>query len=59
VTVVTVGAEDFVPMGDRLIPLLVVYAADGRSILKSDFYTRDQVMEAIGSALAASRSGAS
>ncbi|MCU0262477.1 MAG: ABC transporter permease [Candidatus Nanopelagicales bacterium] len=26
VTVVTVGAEDFVPMGDRLIPLLVVYA---------------------------------
>lgn len=26
VTVVTVGAEDFVPIGDRLIPLLVVYA---------------------------------
>ena len=26
VTVVTVGAEDFVPLGDRLIPLLVVYA---------------------------------
>lgn len=26
VTVVTVGAEDFVPMGDRVIPLLVVYA---------------------------------
>lgn len=26
VTVVTVGAEDYVPMGDRLIPLLVVYA---------------------------------
>lgn len=26
VTVVTIGAEDFVPIGDRLIPLLVVYA---------------------------------
>lgn len=26
VTVVTVGAEDFVPLGDRMIPLLVVYA---------------------------------
>jgi ABC-2 type transport system permease protein len=26
VTVVTVGAEDYVPLGDRLIPLLVVYA---------------------------------
>ena len=26
VTIVTVGAEDFVPMADRLIPLLVVYA---------------------------------
>ncbi len=26
VTVVTVGAEDFVPIGDRVIPLLVVYA---------------------------------
>ena len=26
VTVITVGAEDFVPIGDRVIPLLVVYA---------------------------------
>lgn len=26
VTVVTVGAEDYVPIGDRVIPLLVVYA---------------------------------
>ncbi len=26
VAVVTIGAEDFVPVGDRLIPLLVVYA---------------------------------
>lgn len=26
VRVVTIGAEDFVPIGDRLIPLLVVYA---------------------------------
>jgi ABC-2 type transport system permease protein len=26
VAVITVGAEDFVPLGDRMIPLLVVYA---------------------------------
>ncbi len=26
VTVVTVGAEDFIPLGDRVIPLLVVYS---------------------------------
>ena len=53
------GRDKLREAGSLTIPLLVVYAADGRSILKSDFYTRDQVMEAIGSALAASRSGAS
>jgi thiol:disulfide interchange protein DsbD len=45
--------------GSLTIPLLVVYAADGRPIFKSDFYTADQVMEAIRAALAASRPAAS
>ena len=45
--------------GSLTIPLLVVYAADGRPIFKSDFYTADQVMGAIDVALAASRRSAS
>lgn len=45
--------------GSLTIPLLVVYAADGRPVFRSDFYTADQVMGAIDIALAASRPGAS
>jgi thiol:disulfide interchange protein DsbD len=45
--------------GSLTIPLLAVYAADGRLIFKSDFYTADQVMQAIETALAASRPAAS
>lgn len=40
--------------GSLTIPLLVVYAADGQLIFKSDFYTAGQVIEAIRAALAAS-----
>lgn len=45
--------------GSLTIPLLVVYAADGQLVFKSDFYTADQVVEAIRSALAAARPDAS
>ncbi len=41
--------------GSLTIPLLVVYAADGQLMFKSDFYTSDQVIEAIRAAEAASR----
>lgn len=53
------GREKLRETGSLTIPLLVVYAADGRPIFKSDFYTADQVMEAVRSALAASRPTAS
>jgi len=45
--------------GSLTIPLLVVYAADGQPMFKSDFYTAGQVIEAIRAALAASRPAAS
>jgi len=45
--------------GSLTIPLLVVFAADGRPIFKSDFYTADQVTEAIRTGMGASRSAAS
>jgi thiol:disulfide interchange protein DsbD len=45
--------------GSLTIPLLVVYAADGRPVFKSDFYTSDEVAQAIAAALAASRPAAS
>jgi thiol:disulfide interchange protein DsbD len=38
------------------IPLLLVFTPDGRTVLRSDFYTADQVMEAIRASLAASPS---
>lgn len=53
------GREKLRETGSLTIPLLVVYAADGRPVFKSDFYTRDQVMEAIEAALAALRPPAS
>jgi len=36
--------------GRLTIPLLVVYASDGGEVFKSDFYTADQVLEAIKTA---------
>jgi len=41
--------------GSLTIPLLVIYRPDGRVALKSDFYTADQVVEAVRTSLAASR----
>jgi thiol:disulfide interchange protein DsbD len=38
--------------GSLTIPLLVVYSADGRPVFRSDFYTADQVLEAIAAAAA-------
>ncbi len=45
--------------GSLTIPLLVVYAGDGQPMFKSDFYTTEQVIEAIRAAQAASRPVAS
>jgi thiol:disulfide interchange protein len=45
--------------GSLTIPLLVVYSRDGRPIFRSDFYTIDQVMEAIKTGSAAPRPAAS
>lgn len=42
--------------GSLTIPLLLVYAPDGRPVFRSDFYTADQVMQAIRASLAASSS---
>jgi thiol:disulfide interchange protein len=55
----TDGREKLREAGSLTIPLLVVYTADGRPIFKSDFYTTEQVMTAIGTALAESRPAAS
>jgi thiol:disulfide interchange protein DsbD len=41
--------------GSLTIPLLLVYKPDGWPAFRSDFYTADQVMEAIRMALAATR----
>jgi len=40
--------------GSLTIPLLLVYKPDGQLVLRSDFYTADQVGQAIRTALAAS-----
>ena len=40
--------------GSLTIPLLLVYKPDGQPVLRSDFYTTDQVVEAIRTSLAAS-----
>jgi thiol:disulfide interchange protein len=45
--------------GSLTIPLLLVYKPDGQPALKSDFYTADQVLDAIRTALAVSRPDAS
>ena len=49
------GRKKLREAGSLTIPLLVVYQADGRPVFKSDFYTAEQVEEAIRMAIAASR----
>jgi thiol:disulfide interchange protein DsbD len=49
------GREKLREAGSLTIPLLVVYASDGRPIFRSDFYTADQVMAVIRGALVPSR----
>ncbi len=40
--------------GSLTIPLLVIYDPSGREAFKADFYTADEIVEAVESALAAS-----
>jgi thiol:disulfide interchange protein len=40
--------------GSLTIPLLLVYKPDGQPVLRSDFYTATQVVEALRASLAAS-----
>ena len=45
------GREKLREAGSLTIPLLVVYRPDGRPVFRSDFYTADQVLQAIARAL--------
>jgi thiol:disulfide interchange protein len=47
------GRKKLQEAGSLTIPLLLVYKPDGGLVFRSDFYTADQVMEAIRTALAA------
>jgi thiol:disulfide interchange protein DsbD len=38
-------------VGSLTVPLLVVFSPDGKTVFKSDFYTVDQVLEAVRQAL--------
>jgi thiol:disulfide interchange protein DsbD len=49
------GRKKLQEAGSLTIPLVVVYQADGGPVFKSDFYTAEQVEEAIRMAMAASR----
>ena len=42
-----VGKAKLKEVGRLTIPLLVVYAPDGREVFKSDFYTADEVLRAV------------
>ena len=44
------GTRKLSELGRVTIPLLVVFAPDGREVLKSEAYTREQVIEAVRSA---------
>jgi thiol:disulfide interchange protein DsbD len=44
------GTKKLSELGRVTIPLLVVFAPDGREVLKSEAYTREQVIEAVRSA---------
>lgn len=46
------GKARLAAIGQLTIPLLVVYSPTGREIFRSDFYTADQVLAAIGAARA-------
>ncbi len=45
-----VGKEKLRNTGRLTIPLLVIYASDGREVFKSDFYTVEQVVTAVNRA---------
>jgi thiol:disulfide interchange protein DsbD len=42
-------------VGSLTVPLIVVFAPDGKPIFKSDFYTADQILKAVKRARAASK----
>lgn len=44
------GKARLAAIGQLTIPLLVVYSPTGREVFRSDFYTADQVLAAIGAA---------
>lgn len=46
----TVGNDLLAEVGGLRIPLLIVLAADGREVFRGDFYTIDQVVEAVDEA---------
>ncbi len=50
-----VGKAKLKEVGRLTIPLLVVYAPDGREVFKSDFYTADEVLRAVNEARGLSR----
>jgi thiol:disulfide interchange protein len=49
------GKAKLKEVGRLTIPLLVVYAPDGREVFKSDFYTADEVLQAVNEARGMSR----
>jgi thiol:disulfide interchange protein DsbD len=51
------GKQKLAQSGSLTIPLLVVYAPDGRPVFKSDFYNAEQVREAIETLQGDARSG--
>ena len=44
------GKAKLKEVGNLTIPLLVIFAPDGRPIFKSDFYTVNQVQKAVAAA---------
>jgi thiol:disulfide interchange protein len=46
----TTGKAKLREVGSLTIPLLVIFSPDGEAIFKSDFYTADQVIEAVAEA---------
>jgi thiol:disulfide interchange protein DsbD len=44
------GRAKLKEVGQLTIPLLIVYAPDGREIFRSDFYTAEQIIEAVANA---------
>jgi thiol:disulfide interchange protein len=47
------GKAKLKEIGSLTVPLLVVFSTDGQPVFKSDFYTVDQVVEAIEKAVIA------